>query len=67
MGGTGAVTLSSSAVTGTGTAPTVGTSSIALHVRRTSFPVPETEPVTLDRTAVTTRTAAPTVRLRTTV
>lgn len=67
MGGTGAVTLSSSAAMGTGTAPMVGTSSTAPRVRRTSSPVPETEPVTLDRTAAITRTAAPMVLMRRTV
>lgn len=57
---TGGVTRSSSGATATGTVPTVGTSWTALPVRRTSSPVPETEPATLDRTAATTRTAAPT-------
>lgn len=64
MGGTGAVTPSSSAVMGTGTVPTVGTSRTVLRVRRMSSPVPETEPVTLDRTAATTRIAAPMVLMR---
>lgn len=64
MGGTGAVTQSSSAATVTGTVPTVGTSSTVRPVRKTSSPVPGTEPVTRDQTAATTRTAAPMAPMR---
>lgn len=64
MGGTGAVTPSSSGVTGTGIAPTDGTRSTVRRVRRTSSPAPGTERVTLGRTAATTRTAAPMARTR---
>ena len=62
--GTGAVTLSSSAVMVTGTVPTVGTNLTVLHVRKTSSPVPEMERVTLDQIVATTRTVAQTVRMK---
>lgn len=67
VGGTGAVTRSSSAVTVTGTVPMVGTSSTVPPVRWTSSPVQGTEPVTPAPTAATTRTAAPMVPTRRTV